>query len=229
MFELLPTLDTQFGNFKGVMERQAVAPGGPAVPVDILPMSVSAIRNMAGVNEDIRDWAALTVLSLNYYFCCGWEKATSLNHSQELTAAQRKLLEDHIFPGIARMVETNPVIPHIDGIVKDLSRKGMDYDGGSYVVMEDLEVEKVIACWPTKDAAAVQPITRFVTGITKEALEKPSMTILPEEEWPYDIPSSLCGQALRHGRSWLKKDGSEAYFNPVLKRKLSETGEEERF
>jgi len=123
MFEPLPTLDTQFGNFKGVLERQAVAPGGPAVPVDILPMSVSAIRNMAGVNEDIRDWAALTVLSLNYYFCCGWEKATSLNHSQELTAAQRKLLEDHIFPGIARMVETNPVIPHIDEIVKDLSHE----------------------------------------------------------------------------------------------------------
>ncbi len=191
MFELLPTLDTQFGRFKKLLDDQAVAPGGPAVPTDILPMSVEAIRAMSDVNEDVRDWGALTVLCLNYYFCCGWEKATSLSHAEELTTPQLKLLKEHIFPAIGRMIETNPVIPHKEEIFKELARKGMDYEGSTYVVMEELEASKVISCWPAREAAAVQPITRFVSGDTKKALEKPSLTILPEEEWPEDLPQSF--------------------------------------
>ncbi len=96
MFEQLPLLETKFGRFSELLKKQAVAPGGPAAPTDILPMSVEAIREMEGVNEDIKDWAAYVVLCLNYYFCCGWEKATSLAHSRALTVAQEALVKSHI-------------------------------------------------------------------------------------------------------------------------------------
>ena len=190
MFEQLPLLDTKLGRFANLLESQAVAPGGPAAPTDILPMSIEAIREVESVNEDVRDWGAFTVLCLNYHFCCGWEKATSLAHSRSLTGPQEALLKEHIFPACARMIEGNPVIPQKETILKELTRKGMDYEGSTYVVMEDLDAEKIVACWPAKEAAAVQPITKFVKGITKESLEKPKHTILPEDEWPEQIPKS---------------------------------------
>ena len=88
------------------------------------------------------------------------------------------------------------------------------------MVIEDLEVEKVIACWPTKDAAAVQPITRFVTGITKEALEKPSMTILPEEEWPDDIPSSYVRASTETWEKLVEEGWKRGLFQPCPEKEV---------
>ena len=178
MFETLPLLQTAFGRFKDLLESKAVAPGGPAAPTDVLPMNVEAIRKLENINEDVKDWGAYTVLCLNYFFCCGWEKATSLGHSAELSTMQKELLEKHIFPAVTRMLEGNPVIPHKEDILKELSKKGTDYEGSTYVVMEDLDAEKAVACWPRKEAAAVQPLTKFVKGATKEALEAPKLTLL---------------------------------------------------
>ena len=177
-------------SFKDLLESKAVAPQRPAAPTDVLPMNVEAIRRLENVNEDVKDWGAYTVLCLNYFFCRGWEKATSLGHSAELSTMQKELLDKHIFPAVTRMLEGNPVIPHKEDILKELSKKGMDYEGSTYVVMADLDAEKVVACWPRKEAAAVQPLTKFVKGATKDALEAPKLTLLPADEWPAEIPKS---------------------------------------
>eukprot|EP00438_Fugacium_kawagutii_P032818 Skav214751 [mRNA] locus=scaffold983:190131:202825:- [translate_table: standard] len=56
--------------------------------------------------------------------------------------------------------------------------------------MEELEVEKVVKCWPARTEAAVKPIVDFLTDETKEMIEKPQLTILPYDEWPEEIPKS---------------------------------------
>ena len=50
--------------------------------------------------------------------------------------------------------------------------------------MEELEFEKVVECWPSKEGAAVQPITRLLERETLKAVEAPLNSILPFAEWP---------------------------------------------
>lgn len=72
----------------------------------------------------------------------------------------------------------------------ELQKLGHDYDGLSYVIMEELDYDKVIECWPQKEQAAVAPLDEFVSGETLDQLRKPLNSIIPPEEWPSDIPKS---------------------------------------
>ena len=113
-----------------------------------------------------------------------------MEHSRDLTGGQKDFILHHLLPAVERMLEGEPVLPSRDELDKILASKGQDYDGHSWVVMEQLESEKVIQCWPDVGKAAVQPIARFLTGETKDQIERPRSTILPWEEWPQDIPKS---------------------------------------
>lgn len=56
--------------------------------------------------------------------------------------------------------------------------------------MEDLEADKVIACWPKIGEAGIQPAERFVSEEVKEWLQKPRSTLLPRCYWPAKPPKS---------------------------------------
>ena len=57
-------------------------------------------------------------------------------------------------------------------------------------MMEELEVDKVIECWPTADQAAVARLEEFLEGETRVQIMAPMWTILPIEEWPEEVPKS---------------------------------------
>ena len=128
--------------------------------------------------------------SLNFHYCTGWEKATHLEHSRELSPSQRAMVVGHIKPAVERMLVGDPSLPSKAEVREQLQKKGYGYDGSTWVVMEQIEAEKVIACWPSKEATAVQPITKFVSGQTKALLESPGSTILEPHEWPDRVPQS---------------------------------------
>ena len=56
--------------------------------------------------------------------------------------------------------------------------------------MEELEVSKVVECWPSSDEAAVAPLEDFLEGETRVQVLAPMSSILPLEEWPSEIPKS---------------------------------------
>ena len=65
-----------------------------------------------------------------------------------------------------------------------------DYAGEMVAIMEDLEADKVIACWPKIGEAGIQPAERFVSEEVKEWLQKPRSTLLPRCYWPAKPPKS---------------------------------------
>ena len=183
--KILPLLETKLGRFYSLLEKAAVAPEEIGSSPELLPISLKAIGRLKGPwDMDERAWIHWVCWVLNFNFCTGWEKATNLKHSSELTAAQRNFVTNRVFPAVQNMILRNVKLPNVDEVLKELHRKGQDYDGTSWVQMEELDYDKVVACWPEREAAAVQPITRFLEGETLKAVETPLDSILPYSEWP---------------------------------------------
>lgn len=186
-------LRTKFGRLVESLEEAAVdqvRASGPAAP-DLLPISVAAVQEAEIVScPEVRDWMALSCLCLNFWYCTGWERLSHASHPRGLTATQKDFLASHLGPAIERMLEGEPLIPAHDELEQVLSQKGQDYEGHTWVVMEQLDAAKVSRCWPEVGKAAVQPLEKFLQGRTKELIEAPRNTILPYEEWPEEIPRS---------------------------------------
>ena len=111
-------------------------------------------------------------------------------HQDTLSEKQFTLIRDHLAPAVERMIGRDETVLSGEIMTEELARKGHDYDGSSYVVMEDIDKEKVLACWPTASEAAIAPLEDFLEGETRRLVLTPGATILPEEEWPEKIPQS---------------------------------------
>ena len=189
ILSVMPDLRTRFGRFRQEMKKGSEASG--PVAADLLPISLEAVENFMDIKDDEeRDWVLLMCWSLNFLYCTGWEKPAHLRHSPTITIQQKQLLWDHLLPAVRRMCEGNPVLPSRKKIKEELRKKGYGYDGSSWVVMEDLEAEKVIPCWPTEGDAAVQPLVNFLDGRAKEMVETPGLTLKEACDWPEKLPQS---------------------------------------
>lgn len=185
LMKIIPTLETKLGRFYSILEKAAVAPKELKASPELLPISLKAVGRFKGPWDiDERAWIHWICWVLNFNFCTGWEKASNLQHPSELTPAQKTFVTDRLYPALKRLTEFNTKLPALEDVLKELHRKGQDYDGTSWVQMEELEFDKVVECWPSKEGAAVQPITRFLEGETLKAVEAPLNSILPFSDWP---------------------------------------------
>ena len=189
MLDLVEDLASPLGKFRQAFKEHAVAQGRPAA-CDLLPISVEAIAGRRDWNDATRDWLCFICLILNYQFCSGFASSKYMRHSKELSDRQVRILDTHLAPAVERMIGSNPKVPTREEIKKELDKKHHDYEGGSYVVMEELEVSKVVECWPSSDEAAVAPLEDFLEGETRVQVLAPMSSILPLEEWPSEIPKS---------------------------------------
>ncbi len=90
-------------------------------------------------------------------------------------------------PAVCRLANEDELMKPGPEVKKELERKGQDGYGSTWVVMEELVTEKVIACWPEPTHAAIAPIESFLSGETLEQIRKPMdsiLAILGWEEWP---------------------------------------------
>ena len=183
---MMSKLKTPLGRFYKDFDNHAVAQGGP----DLLPISLSGVEKLSGVKSFERDWLVMVCLILNYQFCGQSGGGRMLEHSRELNPRQEQAIRLNLLPAVQRMIGEDQVVPSVDEIKEELERKGQDYDGSTWVVMEQLDYEEVLACWPDRSHAAVAPIEDFLTGETRDMILKPGESILPQEEWPEKIPKS---------------------------------------
>ena len=190
MMQWLPKLRSKFGRLKQELSSKAVASKGPAAP-DLLPISIDAVLSFQEIwNRKVRAWCAFMVWCLNYFFCAAFDSRNHFEHPSQLTAKQQQMLRTHLVPAIERLLEGRPYLPSKQELSAEMDKKGQGYDGSTWVVMEQLEAEKVLPCWPDRGQAAVQPIAAFLKGISRDLLEAPMRNILPFEEWPEEIPKS---------------------------------------
>eukprot|EP00438_Fugacium_kawagutii_P013458 Skav231262 [mRNA] locus=scaffold2436:51122:57163:+ [translate_table: standard] len=193
LLRALPSLGTKFGTFRHDLQQgevKKVEASGPAAH-DLLPIPLAGVEAAkVSMNRQERSWAVYCCYTLNFWYCTGWDRSSSVEHEGKLNFGQLRFLEFHLVPAIRRMTEGNPTLPPAEELERTLSMKGQDYEGNTWVVMEELDSEKVIPCWPQKEAAAVQPITRFLTGETKRLIEEPQATIVSFDEWPEQVPQS---------------------------------------
>ena len=208
MMRLISALKSPLGEFRQKLDRHAVAPGSAVAPFDLLPISVQQLEMYEDATEGERDWMGFIGLVLNYQYCSGFSDPKFMNHPKELTAVQRRMAHEHLKPAAQRLIGADRELPSREEVKAELERKGHDYDGSSWVKMEDLEYEKILSCWPSKDHAAVAPITKFLEGETLQMVKYPQMSILPEEEWPESLPKSYV-RASQEEWNKLVKEGYE--------------------
>ena len=125
------------------------------------------------------------------------------------------MAHEHLKPAARRLIGHNLELPSRTEVKGELERKGHDYDGSSWVKMEDLEYEKILSCWPTRDHAAVAPVTKFVEGETLRMIQQPLTSILPEEEWPESLPKSYVRASQDEWNKLVKEGFSRGLFPPV--------------
>ena len=190
MLDLVSQLKTPLGKFWKVFDSHAAAQGEPAAHNEVLPISLAAIQGCRQWRECLKDWLMLICGALNYQYCSGFSSPKYLRHRRDLSSKQMFLLENHLRPAVERLLEKDTIVPSPEEIREELGRHGHNYDGTTYVVMEELDFEKVVECWPTRDQAAVAPLEDFLKGETLAHLKAPMQSILPPEEWPKDIPKS---------------------------------------
>lgn len=183
-------LHTPLGRFKEELARHAVAQSGPAVPYDILPISLEGVEDLTTLKWPHHEWVLAICLVLNYQYCAGFGSEKYLRRPRTLTNPQKELVMNHLLPAVCRFAPEDLMMAKTEEVKAELERKGHDGYGSTWVMMETLDKDKVIACWPEATHAAVAPIERFLTGETLEQIQKPMDSILPPEEWPKEVPKS---------------------------------------
>ena len=139
---------------------------------------------------DEKEWVLCICLVLNYQYCCGFGNSKYMRHPRHLTANQKSLVMNHLVPAVCRLADEMVDMKPAAEVKKELERKGQDGYGATWVMMEALDTEKVVACWPESTHAAVAPIETFLSGETLDQIRKPMDSILAYEEWPEKIPKS---------------------------------------
>jgi hypothetical protein len=190
MIDLLKKQGTALGKFQQKLAKHAVAPSEPGARREILPISLEAVKEFLAVPEGTRDWVIFICMVLNFQFCSGYSSPKYMIHHTTLNEKQRHLLKSHLQPAVERFLEGNPVLPPSSKVEEELRRKGQDYEGSTYVIMEELDADKVVDCWPTASQAAVAPLQDFLEGETLRQVVTPMASILPSEEWPKELPKS---------------------------------------
>ena len=110
----------------------------------ILPFRVSAVAHYCRqLPEEVASWVCMIAEVLNFLYL-GGKKVLG---GEILTEAQRSALEG-ITQSVEDFLETEERIPVSGQLRSDLGRIRFDYAGDMVAVMEELEADKVIACWP---------------------------------------------------------------------------------
>ena len=105
---------------------------------------------------------------LNHLYLGG----TKVKASPTLNSAQRESL-DGLVDDAEHFLSLEMTIPTLPELIENLGKVRFDYSGEIVQVMEDLEAESVISCWPKPGEVGIQPAERFVTEEVREWLLKP--------------------------------------------------------
>lgn len=152
----------------------------------LLPLRVSAAAHYCRqLSEEVSSWVCLMVEVLNFLYLGG----KRIIGGEILTDPQRTALEC-LIRSVEDFLETEVRVPAMESLRSDLGRIRFDYTGEIVAVMEELNAESVIACWPKVGEAGIQPAERFVSEEVKEWLNKPRSTLLPRCYWPPSPPKS---------------------------------------
>ena len=166
MVRRLAGLQTPFGAFEGLLRSRATTLAGPFPAGDLLPISLEAL-----VEAD---------LTMTLSGCAG--PPIALEHEKVLNAGQEAMVE-RILRATRRLLSLDGPLPGVEDL-KDLLLKDVGYSGKAVIFMEELYAEQVVACWPEVGQAAVQNVSKFLTGDSKRLVENPEECLLPNEEWP---------------------------------------------
>ena len=152
----------------------------------ILPLRVSAAEHYCRqLPEEVCSWVCLMVEVLNFLYLGG----KKILGGEILNDPQRLALEG-LIRSVEDFLETEARVPVAKSLRNDLGRIRFDYTGEIVAVMEELDADSVIACWPKVGEAGIQPAEKFVSEEVREWLNKPRSTLLPRCYWPSSPPKS---------------------------------------
>ena len=106
-----------------------------------------------------------------------------------LSPAQKAVLS-HLLAAAQRSLESESVPFEPTSERALILERELDYAGEQVSVKRDLVVSKVVAAWPSAGEAAVCPILDFVDEHLADDLRDHFRCLLPQVEWPVEVPVS---------------------------------------
>lgn len=91
---------------------------------------------------------------------------------------------------VLHFVDHEQDVGSLEDFTRNLGRVKFSYTGEIVAVMEDIDADSVIACWPKPGEAGIQPAERFVSAEVLEWLLHPRSTVLPRCNWPTTVRRS---------------------------------------
>eukprot|EP00435_Cladocopium_sp_Y103_P020999 s1020_g5.t1 len=157
---------------------------------DVLPIPPWLVdTSVEGVTSANQFWVWAIVVVLDYNYCAGWSKPICVPMEPKLTENQRRAVKR-----IAEVVDINILSADPVGTLGEaraaLASKKFDYAGAPLEYMEDLVATKIEPAWPSPREAAIQPIVKYLSEETKQALLEPRRLLLPPDKMPHRAPRS---------------------------------------
>ena len=171
MRDLVPELDSPFSKFVALsaeLERDLPAEGTPlaAEPSNLFPVRISLCRKfLRGRDEALLSWVMTLVEVLNY-------------HAMSGKAQLGPPMVTRLFEAVKRFEAKGGKMAPFKACREAIGCVRFDYSGESVQYIENLIAEKVIACWPRPEEAAVQDAVKFVPPEVREWLEDPASCLL---------------------------------------------------
>ena len=153
---------------------------------DLFPLPVNYVDEVCEDDRaEVCTWVKLMVVVLNYLYLQTTRPAVEpgVNEAQKACVTSLKA-------AVEVVVREAPEVKPLATAVTHLKQARFDYAGEPVAVMEELEADKVIPCWPAPGEAAIQPAVNFVPPQMRALLERPEVLLLPQEQWPESPPQS---------------------------------------
>ena len=186
-----------FGEFWNDFGKHAL-PTGSSLR-DVLPMSLPDLpelvrgrgskRLRARRLQEKMAWVRVVIRTLNYSYCAGGsEHPKPASHRTSYSAAQYDAYV-HIASAVDRLLKGSGDDAYAyDEFVEELGRKTYSYDGSEMCAARPLCYEGLLPGLPSADQAGRVEVSSLVSEETRQKLHDPTSLLLPETEWPPEVP-----------------------------------------
>ena len=139
-----------------------------------------------GLDYGAQAWLCLAISALNHM---GSNGRSSKAPRRRPSPAQQKAIE-HLYAQCGAFTRDEPDARMPTDWIKDLGNKAYGYWGDPVYTAEPIRLLQVLASLPARGVAGSVDICHVLDGQIRDQLRDPESLLLPESDWPHEVPSA---------------------------------------
>ena len=164
--------------------------------------------------------SVFAVRAIDFLACVGLHKRPFCTAPAAVLLRPQKLALENIWQVMLHSRSVTPLPMTLSSILEDLNSRRIGYSGESISVARDLEVDRVLPAWPTREQSCILPIEEFISEELKDDLLDPPRCLLPRTQWPNITPRSKVRASDSEWYSLCKAGGERNILGPVAEEDL---------